>query len=303
MLNTTFGDDKNYIYKDDYYIVDEYGFCTLTENFFNILYYDKWGEKPFPNIPKEATNLYNLFSGLDFLSYADLSAFDTSNVIGISNLFEDCYSLITVNISNFDFTKIKSMSFAFANCISLESIYFPHNFNADNLKTTEGLFFNCVKLKNTFNLCQMKTKSLLITSKMFCNCNSIEGINLYNLDTTNVLNASKMFAYCYNLEELVVSDKFVFASAIDLSRIFFCCRALVNLQMVIYANNNLNLKDSFAGCESLIGDEIGLVGFNNFNNIDIANMFVFCNFEDDVKDFFRNALDYNFSTNHKFILK
>ena len=58
---------------------------------------------------------------MKYLSFVDLSNFDTSQVIYMNSMLYGCSSLESLDLSNFDTSKVTNMRSMFYNCSSLES--------------------------------------------------------------------------------------------------------------------------------------------------------------------------------------
>ena len=91
----------------------------------------KFGNSTFSAMPftlicdSGVMNLGYLFYGCGNLKTLDLSNFDTSKVIIMSNMFNSCKSLTTLDLSNFNTVKIDNMRYMkdmFYNCSSLTTV-------------------------------------------------------------------------------------------------------------------------------------------------------------------------------------
>lgn len=79
----------------------------------------------------EGTSLAGLFRGCRKMIKADLSGFDTSNVIRMDSMFEGCAHLSELDISSFDTGRCVDMSRMFAQCADLDDILLGENFNTE----------------------------------------------------------------------------------------------------------------------------------------------------------------------------
>lgn len=146
MLDTNFGKDiNNYLYKDSYYIVNNKGICCLTDNFREELNSNKWGDKPLPNIPKEATSLSHLFSDINNVKILNLINFNMSNIIDMSYMFSNCKSLIFVKLPDVKPTKIFSAHSMFSGCESLNS-FILDDLLVTNFKDIYDKIKNCPEI-------------------------------------------------------------------------------------------------------------------------------------------------------------
>ena len=106
----------------------------------------KFGNSAFSAVPftlicdSGVMNLGYLFYGCGNLKTLDLSNFDTSKVIIMSNMFNSCKSLATLDLSNFNTVKI------------------------DNMRYMKDMFYNCNKLTTVkVTNCDEATKNKILT--------------------------------------------------------------------------------------------------------------------------------------------
>ena len=109
---------------------------------------------------------YGMFLSCGSITKIDLSNFDTSQVIDMSNMFNGCSSLTSLNLSNFDTSQVKGMKYMFNGCKNLEYINL-HYFGENKSAECAGVFNNvpdnvviCIN-ENKINkiLSQIKTKT------------------------------------------------------------------------------------------------------------------------------------------------
>ena len=67
-------------------------------------------------------SMVNYFSHFDAITSIDLSAFDTSSVINMSEMFLRCTSLKSLNVSSFDTSNVVNMEAMFSVCQNLTSL-------------------------------------------------------------------------------------------------------------------------------------------------------------------------------------
>ena len=74
----------------------------------------------------------------------DISKWNTSNVIDMSDLFRECESLLSLpNIENWNTEKVKNMSYMFYYCIKLSKIPKISLWNTCNLEDISKMFCGC----------------------------------------------------------------------------------------------------------------------------------------------------------------
>ena len=60
----------------------------------------------------------------------------------MNKMFESCEALSELNISNFNLSKVIDISDMFKGCTALTNLNIP-DFNLDNIKNKKGIFSNC----------------------------------------------------------------------------------------------------------------------------------------------------------------
>jgi len=108
-----------------------------------------------------------MFSKCLGLIEADLSKFDTSNVMGenMVSMFQDCSSLKKLDLSNFNTSKVTLMQNMFEGCSSLTEL----------------------------DLSSFNTNNVTNMSSMFGGCSSLTKLDISSFDTGNVTDMSSMF--------------------------------------------------------------------------------------------------------------
>ena len=91
------------------------------------------GDVTFP----DGTSLAGLFKGCKNLIKADLSGFNTDNVVDMSSMFEGCFRLEELDLTTFNTTNCRNMNRMFANCASLTSILMSDSFSIYGDGSTE----------------------------------------------------------------------------------------------------------------------------------------------------------------------
>ncbi len=145
-----------------------------------------------------------LFAGLTSVTSIDFTAFDTSNVINMSRMFNVCNELTALNIENFDTSKVTDMSYMFYKCQKITSLNLS-NFNTTNVTNLSYMFEACKSLVD-LNLYNFDTSNITDMTKMFYDCSSIVTLDLSNFNTANVTNMFQMFVGCTALKTLDLSS-------------------------------------------------------------------------------------------------
>lgn len=123
----------------------------------------------------------------------DVVKFDTSECIGMHDLFYACSSLRKLNLSGLDTSKSRELSCMFHNDVNLESINLS-GWNTSSCVTFAGLFNNAVTLKSIPGIDSFDTSKAIDFQEMFYGCN----ITTLPIDNWNVCNGTtfkSMFAH------------------------------------------------------------------------------------------------------------
>ena len=80
------------------------------------------------------------------LTSLDLSSFDTSKLIEMTEMFFDCGELTNLNLSSFNTSKVTNMEYMFMHCKNLRTIYVGDRWNTDAVKESTQMFYDCPKL-------------------------------------------------------------------------------------------------------------------------------------------------------------
>ena len=117
-------------------------------------------------------------NNLEYLTYADLSHFDSSKTTQINNLFCQCHSLKEVNFTNF---------------------------KTPSLLMIHAMFYNCYNLVSV-DLSYLNTSKITNMDNIFKNCSSLVSINLSNFETSQVIRMYELFEHCISLKYLDISN-------------------------------------------------------------------------------------------------
>lgn len=144
------------------------------------------------------------FWGYKNLTSLDLSGLDTSNVIGMSNMFAQCTNLTNLNLSNFDTKNVTDMGSMFYNCTGLTNLDLS-NFDTNNVSNMYYMFEGCASLTN-LDLSNFNTNNVTDMTDMFANCTNLTSVDLSNFDTSNVKWMYGMFMNCTSLTNVDLSN-------------------------------------------------------------------------------------------------
>ena len=86
-----------------------------------------------------------MFSKCQSLKSLDLSNFNTSKVVSMSNMFANCSNLVDLDISGFDTKNVESTNEMFRGCSKLTTIDIS-SFNTSKVKELDGMFNDCTAL-------------------------------------------------------------------------------------------------------------------------------------------------------------
>ena len=174
-----------------------------------------------------SSNLFNTFTQVKTIN---LTYFDTSNVINMSNMFINCYALSELDLSNFNTSKVTTMQCMFAGDRNLKSINFGQNFDTRNVTNMSVMFNGCRSLieldVNGFDTSKVTNMNYMfgglpnihldlrnfdtskVTNMMFMFANSnFTSLDLSSFDTSNVTTMSWMFSDASNLQTIYVGPK------------------------------------------------------------------------------------------------
>ena len=91
-------------------------------------------------LPDGVTSLYQAFYNKDWLTdIVFTSAFNTSKVTNMFEMFSNCSALTSLDLSNFDTSKVYTMSGMFSGCTLLQNIKMPNKMNAESDITLSAL--------------------------------------------------------------------------------------------------------------------------------------------------------------------
>ena len=119
----------------------------------------------------------------------DLSNLDTSNLTGMSWMFDNCKYLKNLVLSSFDTSNVTNMNSMFSNCNALKSLDLS-SFNTSNVTNMSSMFSNSTR--TTLDLSSFDTSKVTSMSRMFFQDSVYSydrtSLNLSNFDFSKVIN-------------------------------------------------------------------------------------------------------------------
>ncbi|MCQ2815730.1 MAG: BspA family leucine-rich repeat surface protein [archaeon] len=193
------------------------------------------------------TSLKSLFEGCKSLTAADLSNFDSVNVIDMKGMFCWCHSLTSLNLKNLDTGNTTDMKGMFVKCKSLSSLDLSY-FDTNKVTDMKYMFFGCKNL-TSLNLSNFITTQVKDMKNMFYDCSALTELDLFNFETPLVEEMKQMFYGCFNLVSLDLSN-FDTANVYDMDEMFCNCAVLSDLKINVESKVK-KLKDIFYNCNKL----------------------------------------------------
>ena len=157
-------------------------------------------------------DMSNMFYSMSKLTTLNLSNFDTSMVMDMSNMFIGMSNLTSLNLSSFNTSHVMYMKAMFAglpNIITLDL----SNFDTSKVTNMISMFSGTSNL-TTLNLSSFDTSQVTDMSYMFYNMSNLTTLNISNFDTSRVTNMISMFSLSYEnkfkdkLEKIYVNNDF-----------------------------------------------------------------------------------------------
>ena len=196
----------------------------------------------------------SMFEKCTNLTSLDLSGFNTSNVTNMISMFYDCYNLTSIDLSGLDTSNITDVLAMFYNCSSLTSIDLS-GLDTSNITRMSYMFYNCSSL-TSIDLSSFNTSKVTNMRNMFYNCSSIISIDLSGFNTSIVTNMSDMFNNCINLTSIDLSS-FNTSNVTNKSYMFYNCTNLKTIYVSEdWSTDAVKTSGSMFGiCNALVGGE------------------------------------------------
>lgn len=201
----------------------------------------------------ESKRLGALFYDDYSLRKLDLSSFNTSSAIDMSNMFAYTEELDSLDVSSFDTSKVNDMYGMFMGT-SLYELDLS-SFDTSNVVTTAYMFANSWSLEE-LNLNNINTQSVLDMSFMFYGLVSLEELDVSSFNTSNVKRMNGMFAGDSEFEEftsysLIGLDSFD-TTSLESMYGMFAYNGLNRLDLSNFETPNLeNMQFAFANMPNL----------------------------------------------------
>lgn len=224
---------------------------------------------------------------------SDVSLWDTSNVVSMSNMFYYATSFVGVGIENWNVSQVVDMSSMFRFAKSLNSTMNLSNWDISNVKYTDEMFFYASTFRG-YGIENWNTSNIRSMREIFSQTNAFNGdVSKWDLSNVQTLDSIFWKASSFNGDltkwntKSVTNFQGVFLDAISFIGTgvenFNTSQGLNMYKMFYHAtlfNANLskwdvsrvlNLKELFEGCTAFTG--IGLNNWNIQNANDISYMF------------------------------
>ena len=109
--------------------------------------------------------------------YIDISDWNVSNIMHMSNMFYKCKLLKSVgDLSNWTVSKVKSIISMFSNCKQLKSVGNLSNWDVSNVENMSSTFWGCEQLKYVGDLSKWNVSKVEDTGDMFYNCVNLTSV-------------------------------------------------------------------------------------------------------------------------------
>ena len=157
-------------------------------------------------------DMSNMFYSMSKLTTLNLSNFDTSNVISMSDMFIGMSNLTSLNLSSFNTSHVMYMKAMFAGLSNIITLDLS-NFDTSKVTNMISMFSGTSNL-TTLNLSSFDTSQVTDMSYMFYNMSNLTTLNISNFDTSRVTNMISMFSLSYEnkfkdkLEKIYVNNDF-----------------------------------------------------------------------------------------------
>ena len=245
-------------------------------------------------------NMTDMFSHMHGLTSLDLSNFDTSNVRSMSEMFSHMSRLTSLDLSNFDTSNVIGMSSMFSNMSSLTSLNLS-NFDTSQVVDMSNMFSDMSRL-TSLDLSNFDTSNVTNMGGMFTYLSSLTSLNLSSFNTSKVTNMEHMFRYMSSLTSLDLSN-FDTSQVVDMNNMFSGMNSLTSLNLSSFNTSKVtNMSHMFSYMHGLTS--LNLSNFDTSNVTNMNSMFTYMsgltninllsfNTEnvEDMGDLFRNAIN------------
>ena len=199
----------------------------------------------------------------------DLSNFDTSMVMDMSNMFYSMSKLTTLNLSNFDTSMVMDMSNMFIGMSNLTSLNLS-SFNTSHVMYMKAMFAGLSNII-TLDLSNFDTSKVTNMISMFSGTSNLTTLNLSSFDTSQVTDMSYMFYNMSNLTTLNISN-FDTSKTTDMRSMFNGMTNLASLNVSSFNTENVeNMSGMFSQVQKL--EHLNLSHFRTDKVTNMGSMF------------------------------
>ena len=192
------------------------------------------------------TSMREMFSACRDLKSLDVSAFRTGKVTNMDSMFRTCASLTELDAGAFDTSNVTGMASIFDQCAALSRLNLS-GFDTSRVTDMSFMFYRCSSLTD-LEISGFDTSNVTNMRSMFCGCSSLTGLEISGFDTSRVTDMSGMFADCSALTALNISN-FDLSAVKDMAYMFADCASLKTLDMNGFAISEVaDTTGVFNGC-------------------------------------------------------
>lgn len=192
------------------------------------------------------TSMREMFSACRGLKSLDVSAFRTGKVTNMDSMFRMCASLTELDAGAFDTSNVTGMASMFDQCAALSRLNLS-GFDTSRVTDMSFMFYRCSSLTD-LEISGFDTSNVTNMRSMFCGCSSLTDLEISGFDTSRVTDMSGMFADCSALTALNISN-FDLSAVEDMAYMFADCAALKTLDMNGFAISEVaDTTGVFNGC-------------------------------------------------------
>lgn len=221
---------------------------------------------------KNCTSAAGFFYECSNMVGADLTNFDTSELVTMNSMFYSCKSLIQLDVSKFNTSKVQSMNRMFYRCENLTTLDVSR-FDTKNVVDMAYMFYGCAKL-TTVDVSHFDTSMVKDMKGMFSCSYKLKTINVGNFNTSNVENMSSMFESCFELSQLNVSG-FNTSNVTNMGNMFYNCQKIQVLDVSGFDTSWVwNMTGMFGRCYNL--KRVDTSNFKTSNVMSMDYMFEEC---------------------------
>ena len=231
----------------------------------------------------KVTDMSKMFCGLRCLHHLDVSNFNTSNVINMSDMFNDCY-VYELDLSRWDVSNVTNMNEMFSCTEGLDEINLG-NWNVSNVISMKYMFngtnlnqldlnWNC---QNVISMKEMFTESKLINVKLHLNCPNVSSMEYMFYKCDYLRNADIEFELQqppFHGGEGSFRTQLKPSSDVCMSMMFYGCKQLESAKLRFDGSKLSNLSKMFYECVNL--KLLDITGLRLSHNADIDQMFYNC---------------------------